>query len=677
MSVTLVNSHVLLPDAPNWRERPAWSRAWQTEVAEAVTGAEDRGALRQIPRVSLSYLLTPLHLQQQQRLESRLQAALKSGLAAVPYWGRGSELSAAASGTSASLSAPYFPFAIGDYVLFLDLSDPLNPVFESKQLTGAGATLGWSGALSHTYPAGCFVYLLLFGPVTAQDISPVTNHRGDLKINFKERTGWFRSQSTSFTTYLTRPVLETQINWAASLSRAVQYDLRELMLGFGAEQFAPLQSHVVHGFMVSLDLNTEADIVAHDDFTAALKGRLTGFWLPSPQAAFAIAAGEDATHFDITDQDLTNTLADHPARYVRFTKDGQTAQHAKVTAVTDNGDGTERVTVDASITVDATWEAHWLHYVRLATDEESAGCLGEGRQKRAVKMLELPTEYAAFETGESPVYLYHFWMNTSPVVHWRYTSFGADLVSGGNTFTSKAITHGEIRRGGDASAETVTIEAFYETGHPLALGLPYPTAKPINVEILEAAYATPSTTTTLFSGRIEKPPRKGKKITATALSVLDFDGKRILDGLIGSRCAYQLYEPNTCGVSQAAHQITGCTIDTITGRVIRVSKTGLGAWAANHFSFGWIETGSGAGFELRTILQDTVVSGTVRELTLNLPLVNAIAGGTLTVVPGCDGKWDTCQTKFSNTNALLHPFVPEKNPTLTAIPITVSQGGKK
>lgn len=678
MSVTLVNSHVLLPDAPNWRERPEWTRAWQTEIADGVTGAEQRGAMRQVPRIGLSYTVTPLDAQAQNQFEDRVRAALKLGLAAVPYWGRGTPLASAASGTSASLASPYFPFAVGDYVLLLDLSDPAAPVFETRQLTSVGATIGWSGALTNTYPAGAFVYRLLFGTLKAQDLGAITNHRGEARLEFRERTGSWTSQGTSFTSYLTRPVLETQINWSDSISRAVEYDLRELMIGFGAEQFAALQSHVVHGFEIALDLETETDIQEHDDFTGALKGRLTGFWLPSPQAVFEIAAGEDGTHFDITDQGLTDTYADGAAIYARFTKTGQTAQHAKVTAVTDNGDGTERVTVDASITVDETWEAHRLHYVRQADDSEGGRAVGEQYQKRSLKLLELPTEYAAFETGESLVYLYHFWMDTASAVHWRYTSFAADLVSNGDTFTAKPITHGEIQRGGDGGSDAVNIEAVYESGHPLALGLPYPTPKPINVEILEAAYADPDTTTVLFTGRIEKPPRRGKKITARAISLLDFSAHRLMHGLIGKRCGYQLYDPDTCGVSKAAFQIAGCTFDSIDGRTVRVTHaTALDGWAANYFSFGWIETGSGLTTEIRAILQDTVISGTVRELILALPLASAEVGNTVTVVPGCDGKWDTCQTKFGNDAALVHPFIPEKNPSLTAIPMPVSQGGKK
>lgn len=677
MSVELVNSHVLLPDLPNWRERPRWSRLWQTEISEAVTGAEARGALRQKPRVRLEWLVTPLSLQLQQAFEARLQQALKTGYAAAPYWGMGSVITSAAGGNAYIDIETGWPWATGDWLFVGDFTDLRNPVYVTKQITAVTSTrLSFAAALARTFTG--FVWPLIFGRLEAKDVSQVTNHRGDHQLVLNELTGAFTAGSSTFTTYLGRPVFETQVNWADRVNRRLEFDLRELMIGFGAEVFAPLQSHVVHGFEVAVDLEDWSAILAHDDFTAALKGRLAGFWLPSPQAAFEIAAGEDATHFDIVDQGLTDTLADHPARYVRFTKAGQTAKHARVTAVTDNGDGTERVTVDASVTVNETWEAHWLHYVRLADDTESATLIGEQRQRRSLRLLELPMEYAAFETGESPVYLYHFWMDAPVSQDWYYTSFAATITSNGQAYAPKPVSHGELKFGGSGEAVSVNIEAAHESGHPLSLGLPYPSPMPVNVEIMETTFADPDTTTTLFTGQIERTPRKGKRISARAVSNIDLSGQRFMDGLIGTRCSYQVYEPATCKVSKAAFQKTGCAIVSITGRTIRVSHvSALSGLAAQWFTFGWIETGMGANFERRTVVQDTVVSGTQRDLVLNLPLVSAVAGQAITLVPGCDGKWATCQDKFSNDNFSGHPFVPEKNPTLIAIPVSTSRGGKK
>lgn len=683
MSVELVNGHVLLATPPNWRQRPSWSRTWQTEVVDAVTGAEDRGALRQVPRIQLSWLVTPLGLAQQQRFEDTLREAVRTGQTAVPYWGAGSVLASAASsgGSGVTVASPFWPFELDDWIILIDLTDPENPVHNVRQVTGTiGSTHSLSSVLTHTFPAGSLVWPLLFGKLAAGDWGQVTNHRGDHRLTLTEITGSFRVGGSTFTEYLGRPILESQINWADRVNRSVHYDLRELAVGFGAEVFGALQDHVVHGFQITLDLNGFTAIWAQDDLTAALKGRLKGFWLPSPQAAFGIAAGEDATHFDITEQGLADTLEDHPARYVRFTKAGQTAKHAKVTAVTDNGDGTERVTVDASVTVDETWEAHWLHYVRLAADEEQATLLAEQYQKRQLRLVELPTEYAAFETGEEPVYLYHFWMGAPVNVHWYFTSFGADLVSNSQTYTAKPVTHGEISQGIQGETESLNLEAVWESGHPLAIGFPHPSAVLMNVEVKETTFSDPDTTITLFTGVVESTPRRGLKIKARAISVVDLDNRRILGALIGPRCSHQLYEAATCKVSKATFQKTGCVIDSISsnGRTIRVSHaTALNGLAAQWFTFGWIETGSGADYEQRTVIQDTVVSGTERDLVLSLPLVNASVSDSITLVPGCDGKWATCQTKFSNDNFSGHPFVPVKNPTLIAIPVSTSQGGKK
>ncbi len=97
MSVELVNGHVLLPNQANWSERPKWSRRWQNEVTDSVTGKESRFALRSQPRVSLSYRVTPANIVATQMLDDRIRAAAKSGKACCPYFGRGAALDADAN----------------------------------------------------------------------------------------------------------------------------------------------------------------------------------------------------------------------------------------------------------------------------------------------------------------------------------------------------------------------------------------------------------------------------------------------------------------------------------------------------------------------------------------------------------------------------------------------------
>ena len=61
--------------------------------------------------------------------------------------------------------------------------------------------------------------------------------------------------------YLDRPVFEFQIDWTRLPTARFEYDLRELEIGFGPVEFAPLQEHVVHGFQFEV-LAQDADAIA-------------------------------------------------------------------------------------------------------------------------------------------------------------------------------------------------------------------------------------------------------------------------------------------------------------------------------------------------------------------------------------------------------------------------------
>jgi uncharacterized phage protein (TIGR02218 family) len=680
MSSGLIDGHVLVPELPDWQSGVSLSRRWETEIGETVTGAEDRGALRHVPRLELAYGISTLTQAQRARFEDRLREALKSGKAAVPFWGRASDLATDASGMSAELATTNWPWQVGDYIFFLDATDLENPVHAVRQITGkTGLSLTLNSALPQTFAAGSLVWPLLFGKPEAEDQSLVTTRQSFTGFRLMELTGSTRSSAASAPAYLSRPIFTTPINWTDGVSQRLSYDLRELSIGFGAEVFAPLQSHVVHGFEFSVQLNTETEILALENFFAALHGRLHGFWLPAPTEAVDIVSGISATQFDIAGQGFADTWNEHPAMHLWFTTAAGANAAAKILSVTDNGDGTERVTLESalSFTPDATTMVSRLHYVRLTDDEESADFLAEWFEQRSLQVLELPTEYAEAETGEQPVYLYDIWIATSPAQHWYYTSFASDITSNGQTYLAKAITHGSVKASIEGSTDKLTLESVHEAGHPLLFGFPFPPSRPIQVRVSEIAYGAPDTATILFTGQVEQVTRRGKQLSAECVSILDLDTQRLPDALIGPRCAYQVYDAN-CGADRDDFKHTATLTTIVSERVIQVTHaTAFEEVEAQHYTFGWLETGTGAELEIRSILADTVVSATVRQLTLDLPLQYAQVGDAITLLPGCDGKWLTCRTKFKTYNFMGHPFVPVKNPTLAAVEQPVSQGGKK
>ncbi|MCP5525017.1 MAG: phage BR0599 family protein [Verrucomicrobiales bacterium] len=473
--------------------------------------------------------------------------------------------------------------------------------------------------------------------------------------------------------YRERPVFGWPIDWATLPQSKLEYDLREVAIGFGTHAFYGEQDAVIRGWRFVCWLDDGAAIQEFEDFFDGLNGRLIGFWLPTPEAAFRIVAGVDATRFKIEACGLATWWEDHPCAYLWLTKDGQDPQGAKITGVTANGDGTETVTVEESVSVDATWHARWLAYVRLADDIEQGEFRGEGRLKATVQVIELPAEYAEIETGSKPVFLYHFFTKAGEQVDWYWTSFAWDLEDiDGIDWLAKRITHGSLVRS-TRGINQLTLESDRE--EPLSLLVPPVLAQALFVEVREASYDSLSAQTVIFSGRVMGASCEGRRLTLKCSTLMD-TGTRCPTFLLSRRCNHRLYESNTCRVSQAAFQ-KACTVAAINGRLVTVTFPEAYGLAANWFANGWIETGTGHQLDRKTILTSTVESSQQVTLTLTHPLSWAALDDAALVVPGCDGTESQCATKFSNfINYGGHRFAL-RNLSLRAVEVPAISGGKK
>jgi hypothetical protein len=479
--------------------------------------------------------------------------------------------------------------------------------------------------------------------------------------------------------YLTRPVFEFPIDWQHTPGGPWKFDLNELQVGFGAEIFSITQSHVAHGYNFECHLINETEIDAFDTFFEALTGRLQGFWFPSPVIAFNILDGVDANEFDIENQDYASTFADHPSQYIYFSKAGETSLIAKVTAVAAAGDD-ERVTIDANHSIDATWQAYRLIYVRLVDDVERGTFEAEGKMNRTVKLVELPLEYADAESGTKPFYLYHFqlMLGTSVLHNWYWTSHYQNVTSNGQVYTAKPITHGALKQGLRLTSSEFNFESVWEADSPLALFYPVNLTAPLWLKVSEGFVPAPDAVTQLFFGRVLEAPRKGKKISASAVSVLAMLGRKIAGHPVGPKCPYMVFDEHTCKADLPSKQFNGSISTLGTTNIIRVTAADLNGKPDNYLAGGWIETGAGQNKEVRHVLQSSEISATVHEVVLNAHLKFAILNQAVICTPGCPGTESACTTLYANYgNFGGFRYVPKRNPTLKGMDIESTSGGKK
>jgi hypothetical protein len=369
--------------------------------------------------------------------------------------------------------------------------------------------------------------------------------------------------------YLGRPIFPFAINWDDAVSRSVSYNLRETLLGFGAEFYVPTATYTAMGWQCHVVLETATDILAWESFCDGLVGRVNGFWLPCPIEAAEFLAGISFTQFDIVGEDLASSWQRRPDQHLLLIYPNGTERVAQIADVETSAAG-ERITLTAALpeVPPAGTVVRRLHYVRFAEDEESAemaaGCL----QDQAVSVVELPLEYAQAQTGLAPIYLYHLWAKTPVNTHWRCTSFAAPVVSNDEVYTPWPMQHGAIKRGLEGESDEVEIDAKQGDEHPFKLIAEHlPPGRPLMVEILRCDFATPDAVTKMFSGYVASVADDGIQYTAKCKDRLAWLKTKAPGFTIGSSCNNELFDPRTCKVSRWMYQV---------GAIISAFSNGVG-----------------------------------------------------------------------------------------------------
>ena len=405
-------------------------------------------------------------------------------------------------------------------------------------------------------------------------------------------------------TYLSRPLFLWDVDWTESPVQRLDYDLQEVRFGLKEERFWGDQTHVVRGWSAEVPLDSGEAIADFDAWTAELKGRLVGFWMPAPEQAFQLVAPVTPTQFDIVACGLTDSLGEGPEVHVLFARAGFSPVATRITGAEPFGEGLERVTVTAVAGFSPTpeWYVRPLLYVRLAEDTERARFLSHNRQVRLIKVVELPLEYASIETGQTPIHLYRFWIDTDPITEWRFTSFPWDLIHFGQTWVAKRITHGAIQRSTRADAPEFVIECERDPDIPLIHLVPPALAWPLQVEIRES-FSIEDTGQVLAIGRVQTVRAHARSLEARCSSFIEALPRSVPGFLLQARCNWQVFS-TPCGLDASGYTKT-VTVTSTSGRTVVVNDPSLSGLPSGWFAEGWIDVGTGLNRELRTILAST------------------------------------------------------------------------
>ena len=473
-------------------------------------------------------------------------------------------------------------------------------------------------------------------------------------------------------TYQNRPIFPFVAEWSEAPNVALNFDARETTVGFGAEVMEPQQEFAAMAFETTVFLDSPCAINRWERFVQACGGRRLGFWMFGPVQELEIVAQHDADEIDVVACGFTGAWQDSWARHFWLrNEDTGAGEPLKVVGVVDNEDGTERIRSSAALasSPDARWTLQRLYFVRFASDSMEQRYLAPWLAEVRVAVVELPLEYLEAANGDRPVYLYEFSENAvGTETTYRFTSADVDVTWGGETWTARPFSHGELRLAVQGDSDTLAVDSWRFEGNPLNSYFPFPPQRNLRVTVREWRQGL-TAAKVLFAGLVKSVALQGRALKAQCETLLADTERRGPHFRVQGKCQYVFGDAKTCRFAIDAVKHTG-TVTAIALKSITVS--GLSG-DANYWAGGYVRAEGATGkAEVRTILGSSGGSVVIAHR-----FDRVAVGASIEVFPGCDLTAATCVGKWANfQNFGGHPKM-DGNLSLKAIKTKQAAGGKK
>ncbi len=198
--------------------------------------------------------------------------------------------------------------------------------------------------------------------------------------------------------------------------------------------------------------------------------------------------------------------------------------------------------------------------------------------------------FALFEIanyGSQPITLFEFVRGSTT---YRYTGADRDIVVGGQTYSARPLSHGDIRYTGEAQTDEVVISA--PASLPLAVDFSaVPPQQRVSVVIKR--YHVGDTPAVRWAGFVDRVNRGSKAkvniICKSLLGGMRQNGARLI---WQRQCPHVIYGPG-CKVSKGAYGVSA-VVESMNGNAI--TAAGLAAAGEGRLAGGFIEWTTTAGF---------------------------------------------------------------------------------
>jgi hypothetical protein len=325
-----------------------------------------------------------------------------------------------------------------------------------------------------------------------------------------------------------------------------------------------------------------------------------------------------------------------------------------------------------------------------------------------VSLVEVPKEYTEEDSGEQDAIAYLYTFSLDKYDPWRFTSYEENLVYATNTYSAKPFSHSNIVESVNLDKNELELSSRYfwdaesiPARNPLGYFLPFKLEATMSLEIHQAVLDSSGTVQSavmIFKGQVVNASFDGPYISARCQGISSLFDRLVPNILLQPTCNYAVYS-DSCGLLSDDWKMAASVVEYTAGsyeiiiqtpaftKVSPTTRPSTTEVFEHYFAGGRFESGSGASFEARGIMDSVAIESNIK-LTLRHPLDSApLPSDTIFIWPGCDGKVETCKLynevsnptgKFDNYDRFGgFPFVPIGNPSLSKVNKDISEGGKK
>jgi hypothetical protein len=387
---------------PDWNEGMEESIEFLTDVLIAYSDNEQRRGLRQLPRRALRYRALTLNARDAAGMES-LVWGWQNQPYGVPWWPDAQPLASdVAAGsfvipvaTADRLFAPGGLLCIlVDEYTFEALS--IASVASNSVTTTSPTQFSWTGG-----PGTRVMPVLLCRLPDKVDVKRFNSAIDQIDLDFiGEAAQPAPAPTTSPAQYKGFDVLEMGPNWAgAPLDRSYKRSLVTIDPKVGPIEVVDRGGTAIVGQEFPWWLDTHPNITAWRAFILRRFGRLNPFWIPTWDQDLVLFQDVLSTDTGIRIKSVFYSRFFFPTpsrRYIAFIPiDGSGNVYRKVTASSDNGDGTENLTLDSATGKNfsaTTTMISFLTFARLADDRVSIKWDSSEHAESLLSLQEVPRE---------------------------------------------------------------------------------------------------------------------------------------------------------------------------------------------------------------------------------------------------------------------------------------------